>query len=345
MTPTNIWDREEAQAESIATYREQVGNHCNQLIHKFRTALRKHVGIYTLFGMAAFIELVALVTLLPFLIRTSVMAIGLAVLFLTGFSYFIVRLYLQTKKPEQLLDLRDEFIQACKDLLFYQEGIPDHHLSLANATSRLAGLLHQHEYTFYSPPASLAPLTPFLEKLGCWCHWEDVLVMRELLLEYAIDELIKVVRIEPTNLDVHAALANAYVMLSSLYVDPTHDTQLFDRWVPASRYSDEIEEQFRLTAQRAIEEFKILSSYAPDDPWVHEQLAYSYRDLQMPQEEIQEYETILRLRPDDIDTLFQLGVRYFQCGETAKGLEVYEALRHHGHEKANDLLQFYGASL
>ena len=142
---------------------------------------------------------------------------------------------------------------------------------------------------------------------------------------------------------MHAALANAYVMLSSLYTDPrkseSHDEE---RWVSPDRSSLQMQKQFRTTAERAIEEFKILSDYAPDDPWVHLQLAYSYRDLQMPEEEIREYEVVLKLRPDDKETLFKLGMLYFQQGKNANGLRVYELLKRTNYDKAESLIKFYG---
>ena len=101
-------------------------------------------------------------------------------------------------------------------------------------------------------------------------------------------------------------------------------------------------QKFRSIAERAIEEFKILSDYAPEDPWVHAQLAYSYRDLQMPKEEIREYETILQLCPEDKETLFKLGKLYFEQGQNAKGLQVYETLKRSNYKNAENLIHFYG---
>ncbi|MCH9703907.1 MAG: hypothetical protein K0U13_03870, partial [Chlamydiae bacterium] len=192
----------------------------------------------------------------------------------------------------------------------------------------------------YSPPFFLKSLAPTLEKFSCFSHWRDFHQLRELLYSTSIEEHIKVVKCEPTNLEVHAALANAYVLLSTLYSDPRAAD--VERWVPPERYSKEMQSRFKEIAHLAIEEFKILSSYAPDDPWVHMQLAYSYHDLQMPQEEIAEYEKVLQLRPGDKETLFKLGTLYFQMGHNAKGLQVYEALRQTNYSKAETLINFYG---
>lgn len=256
----------------------------------------------------------------------------------------MLRLYLSAKKPDQLLDLVDAYLSRCKEVLRYQEGIPEHHIALANAAHKLAHHLHEKEYSYYSPPFFLKSLASTLEKFSCFCHWKDLHRMKELLLLAAIEEHIKVVKCEPTNLEVHAALANAYVTLSSLYADPKkyHDYDE-ERWIPPERLSGNMAQQFRQTAERAIEEFQILNDYAPNDPWVHMQLAYSYHDLQMPEQEIQEYETVLKLRADDRDTLFKLGVLYFQQGKNAQGLRIYEMLKHTNFKKAESLIKFYGA--
>ena len=57
--------------------------------------------------------------------------------------------------------------------------------------------------------------------------------MKELLLQACIDEHIQLVRMQPTDLEAHAGLANAYVMLSGIYVDPrTFEGLDDDRWIP-----------------------------------------------------------------------------------------------------------------
>jgi tetratricopeptide (TPR) repeat protein len=272
------------------------------------------------------------------------MAFTLAIFFMTLFSYFVLKLYFQAKKPEQLMELCEEYLEKCKEKIHYQEGIPEHHIALAQAAQKFAAALHDKEYSYYSPPFFLRSLASSMEKFSCFCHWKDLHKMKELLLTTAVEEHIKVVKCEPVNLEVHAALANAYVMLSSLYADPRKYLDYDEeRYIPQERFSDSMQTKFRATAKRAIEEFKILNDYAPDDPWVHVQLAYSYHDLQMPEEEIREYETVFQLRPDDKDTLFKLGMLYFQQGENAKGLRIYELLKRTHYKKAESLIKFYGS--
>lgn len=314
------------------------------IVRKFKRSLRFQDIFNCVFLSIAFVEIALFLSLFALLSRSTVLAFTLAVFFLTLFSYFVLRLYMQAKKPDNLMDLVQEYLNRCKETFHYQEGIPEHHIALANASQKFASNLHEKEYTFYSPLPFFQSLAFTLEKFSCFCHWKDFFRFKELLLTSAIEEHLKVVKCEPTNLEVHAALANAYVMLSSLYADPRkyqgHDEE---RWVSPERYSDEMQSKFRATAERAIEEFKILNDYAPEDPWVHVQLAYSYNDLQMPEEEIKEYEIVLKLRPGDKDTLFKLGMLYFQQGQNAKGLQIYETLKQTHYKKAESLIKFYGS--
>lgn len=323
---------------------QQISKLWTPTIKRLGFLLHAYVFFNLFFLFVAGTELAAFISFFALMSKSSVLAFTLAIFFLTLFSYFVLRLYLMAKKPDHLMDLIDEYLGRCRESLRYQEGIPEHHIALANAAHKLAHYLQEKEYSYYTPPPFLKSLAPTFEKFSCFCHWKDLHRLRELLLLTAIEEHIKVIKCEPTNLEVHAALANAYVTLSILYSDP-RKYHGFDeeRWVPPDRYSSEMEEKFRQTAQRAIEEFQILSDYAPNDPWVHMQLAYSYHDLQMPEEEIREYEAVLKLRPDDRDTLFKLGMLYFQQGKNAQGLRIYELLKHSNFKKAEALIKFYGA--
>ncbi len=314
------------------------------VLPQFESSMKAYVLFNMLFLLLGGLECLLLVTFFAFLAKTAILAFSLSLLFLTCFSYFILRLYFQSKKPEEFTLIKERYLRGCKSLLNYQEGIPEHHIALSKACCRFADSLHCREYYFYHAPQWLSHLSSQTEKFSCWWHWQDVFQMKELLLMASVEENIKLVTCEPTSLEVHASLANAYVLLSGLYVDPRKiDGYDEERWIPAHRYNASMEQKFRKTAERAIEEFKILNHYAPDDPWVHAQLAFSYRDLKMPQEEIREYETILRINPDDKDTLYKLGILYFQQGMNAQGLRIYEELKRFNSKKAETLIKHYGA--
>ncbi len=330
--------------ETPSSYQENVHKAFEPTFKQFDRTMKRYALFNIFFFVLCSAEVTFLILSFGFLAQSLILSFSLAVLFFTFFAYFTSRVYFQTKKPEQLKGIRNDYISSCKSLLSYHEGIADHHVALANACCKLANRLHGREYNYYTPPKWLKSFAPLMEKISCWWSWQDVHFMKELLLQTAVDEHVKLVKCEPTSLQSHAALANAYVMLSGLYIDPRNLEGYDDeRWIPEEKYTEAVNEKFRWTAERAIEEFKILSEYAPDDPWVHSQLAYSYHDLQMPLEEIAEYETIQKLTPNDRDNLYRLGVLYFQHGFNAKGLRVYEELKN-GHYKKADLLIKYYAS-
>jgi tetratricopeptide (TPR) repeat protein len=327
------------------SFQEEISKLWGPALRNFNRHIRAYVLFNLSFLIIGFVEIVCFLSFFALLSRSTILGFTLAIFFLTLFSYFVLRLYFQAKKPDQLMDLCAVYLGKCKRMIHYQEGIPEHHIALAQSAQKFAVALHEKEYTYYTPPFFLQTLGPTLERFSCFCHWKDLHRMKELLLTVAVEEHLKIVQCEPTNLEVHAALANAYVMLSILYADPRkmHDYDE-ERYIPEERFGEEMQKRFRIMAERAIEEFKILNDYAPDDPWIHVQLAYSYHDLHMPLEEIREYEIVLSLRPEDKDTLFKLGMLYFQQGMNAKGLRVYDTLKKTHYSKAESLIKFYGSN-
>lgn len=351
MTITEIEERVEAllDAEECvnfdkARFKEHVDITIHDATQRIDRVVRRHVAFNMAFLALGAIEFILFVVFFTLLAQSSTLAMSLAAMFLTLFTYLTLRLYLQARKPELLLSIRDRFLNESKEIISYQDGIAEHHMALANACCRMAAALHNREYSYYTPPERMDFLNPTLQTFSCWWHWHDLHAIREAFMVAAIEEHVKLVKCEPTDLEVHATLANAYVMLSSLYADPRKaEGYDEDRWIPPQRYSEAMRANFRATAERAIQEFKILNEYAPNDPWVHAQLAYSYHDLQMPEEEIRQYETILRINTDDKEALFKLGMLYFQQGRNADGLRIYEQLRDGNYKKAENLIKFYGA--
>jgi tetratricopeptide (TPR) repeat protein len=343
MTSSQL-ETEEYLAIDKHYYEDKISDLCDPALIAFKTIIKSYAMFHALFISLCLVEFVFILLGFTFLAKTSYLAVSLAVFFLTLFTYFVLRIYLNTKKPGQLVDLRDHLLKECKTFLNYQEGRSDHHIALAGASCKLGAALKGVEYNLYKVPPKLESFSNVFQKISCWAHAKDVHDMRELLFLAAINEHIKFIKFEPTNLEAHASLANTYVLLSSLYSDPRKSQDFNENlWVPSYRFDDEMQRKFIASAERAIEEFKILNDYAPNDPWVHTQLAYSYQDLQMPLEEIKEYEMILKICPNDNETLFKLGVLYFEQGFNAKGLQVYEELKRVHYKKAEDLIRFYGS--
>ncbi len=317
---------ENERAFDDAFFQHNLPQYYRAILREFRRVTHSFVSFNLLFLVLFSSELFLFFFFLPFLSRSAIFAFALGGLFLTAFSYFVLLFYFQAKKPEQLIQLRDHFLQSCRQVLSLPPGEAQHHLSLAEALSKLSSYLHDFEWNFYKVPKYLNLFSKTISRFSAYCYGEDVFKMKVLLLQAAVDEHLKQIRITPTDLEVHASLANTYVSLSKIYKGP------------------EFEEKYRTLARLAIEEFSILSQYAPNDPWVHEQLAVGYRDLGMPQEEMREVETLLKLRANDREILYRLGSLYFKQGMNAKGLQIYEELKRANFKKAEDLIASYGSS-
>ncbi|HSX25519.1 MAG TPA: hypothetical protein VLE89_00755 [Chlamydiales bacterium] len=317
-----------------AFFQHNLPQYYRSILRDFRRVTHSFVSFNLLFSVLFAVELTVFFLFLPIFSRSAVLAFALGGLFLTFFSYFVLLFYFQARKPEQLIHLRDQFVRSCRQLLPLPPGEAQHHLSLAEALSKLAAYLHDFEWNFYKTPRFLHSFSRLISRFSAYCYWEDVFKMKLLLLHAAVEEHLKQIRSTPTDLEVHASLANSYVSLSKIYALPRRE--------PGPKTKALFEEKFRTAAQLAIEEFRILSQYAPNDPWVHEQLAVGYRDLGLPEEEIREVETLLKLRPQDKEILFRLGMLYFEQGQNAKGLQVYEELKQANFKKAEDLIAVYG---
>lgn len=298
--------------------------------------LAREKWIYIFFGMALITELSLLLFFFPVLIQSAFFAFVIALLMLTLFGLLLFQQYSSSEKRSYFEELVNDWLEKEK-ASHYKKGDPEAHVKISKTCSKLADRLYQKEYKLLPTSKKLGFLTRILETTSCWLYWKDILQIRELLLQKAVEEHLDLVRAHPATLDAHTLLANAYVMLSGLHVKGEQD-----RWIPPERYGEESAAKFRKAAERAIEEFKIIKDYAPKDPWIYSQLAFSYRELKMPDEERAAYEALLELKPNDHDTRFKLGSLYFQQGQNAKGLKVYDALKKADFARADELLTIYG---
>ena len=313
---------------------------------KFKKITRYYSFFHIIFFSSLVIELLFFLVFFPFFAKSSILAFSLASIFLTGFSYCVLIFYFQAKKPEQFLQLRKEYIESTKADLPFEPGMAEYHLSLSHAATRVVSLLHKQETNYYPYLANFPTLSSLLKKFSIWCHWKDVFKMKELMLFLAINEHIQLIKSEPTDLEAHASLADTYCILSKLYMDPNKFSSSEQMpWVPPAYYSEEMQQKFKTAAERAIEELKILDDYAPNDQWIHAQLAGVYHDLEMPQQEIHEYEKMLKITPSDRQILYRLGILYFQQGYNAKGLRIYEQLKKSKDKKSEDLISYYDSSI
>lgn len=316
---------------------------CKKTHQKLCRYLIRHTGLIAGCLLLMVIELGLFLYFFLFSGKTLVPAFCLACFFLTLFACLVVRLYILSGKSDFFEELVQEYLHEVRNVFPGKQNVVEEQTHLASSATKLAIDLQNQEYILLVKILPFLPQHDFLRRFSCFCFWKDYFLFRECLLQKAIESYIKVVQSIPVDLGAHVSLADAYVALSGLYADPRKYPE-FDSnyWIPPGRYSEEIQEKFFATAKRAIEEFKILNEYAPGNAWVHAQLAYSYHDLQMPIEEIHEYEMILKVKPADIETMTKLGILYFQQGMNAKGLRIYEELKKKDYKKSRKLIKFYG---
>lgn len=322
---------------------DQVNDKGSSALNRFDSTLKKYFIFHAAFFMLAFSQIILFIYFFNSISQLALISVTLSGIFLTLFSYFILRAYWQTTKAQQLLEIKNDLIDELKTIFEYQEDLAECQISMSNALCKMAQSVIGKEYSYFMPPKGLVFTEGLLEKLSYWGYWKDCHQFMEMLLTSAVDEQIKLVKNEPTNPDTHTSLANTYILLTGLYALEHSQEDIDGFWGPSFKEREDMNYKFRIASERAIEELKILSNFAPNDPWIHEQLAYSYRDLQMPAEEIQEYELILRLMPNNAEIMYKLGVLYFEQGKNSLGLHLYEELRHTHYKKALLLIEHYGA--
>jgi hypothetical protein len=306
---------------------------------RFKQIIRTYARFHLLFFTIALSLLIALLGFSSFWAKSAWLAVSLAVLFLTGFTYFVLLFYFQAKKPEQLLELQREYLAKCQKPLLLEKNTPSFHLFISQAIYHLVDQLKGQEQCYYHSLKSLKSLTPLIEKFSIWMHWKDVFSYKEMLLFFAVNETIAHVLLEPTDVQAHASLASAYLSLSKLYLPPSPKLSL----TPKDYASEEMRQKYKKVVGRAIEEFKILDELSPNDLWVQAHLAHLYEALDLPDLQRSAYETILRIAPHDKESVLKLGILYFKQGMNAKGLQVYSTLKNSHDPRAEELISYYSA--
>lgn len=317
------------------------------IIEEFHTLCKRHVLFHASFALIGLLFVLCSLFLFPLLFTSFLIGIAIALGIFGTLSYCVLRLYFNEQKSAAFIRLCNRHSAQCEEQLKYQNEV-QYHSAAANSAYRMAIALTRNELKYHIPIESrwLVSLTSAMSRIA---HWHDFHLIKELFLLASINEHIALIKCIPTNLEAHAALANAYIVLSQHYLPPDPQylfkkhTWLRPSWRPSQKFLKLLEQKFFKTAQLAIEELSILSEYAPHDPWVYEQLAFSYRDLGMPEKEIEQYETLMRLCPEDIDPIYKAGILYFKQGLNAKGLKIYEILKKRNSALAEEVIAYFGA--
>lgn len=326
------------KSELDSSFQQNLPQVYRATLQQFRRVTSAFVFFNFVFFSLFAAELLLFLIFLPFLLQSTLLAISLSGLFLTVFSYFVLNFYYAAKKPEQLMQLKDQFISSCRQLAKTSEDRFPDHLSIAAALIKLAAYLEDFEWQFYRIPSFLKTFQKQISSLSAFCHWQDVFRFKQILFHAAIDEHLSEIRQAPSDLEAHASLANTYITLAKIFIEPKRSPR-----PGAFRKKKELfSTQFQSATKLAMDEFQILNHFAPNDPWVHDQLARGYRGLCLPEEEIREVEILSQLRPQDHELMHRLGLLYFERGWNAKGLKMYEELKKADEAKAQDLIQAYG---
>lgn len=311
-------------------FTEKLSQHCQTSLLQFKKITRYYSLFSLLFLTVALLEILSFFLFFSFFAKSVFLGISIGIIFFTGFAYFVLLFYFQGKKPEQLTALKNHYLKNCKELLR-----PSTDCSFTETIYHLVNALQNQEYTYYRLPNSFKTLGPLLEKFSVWTYWKEVHQMKEMLLLEAIQENLQLVKQKPTDLAVHSSLAQAYTTLANLYQAPEKT------WVPSAYFSPEMKYKFKFYIKKALEEFKIIHHFSPSNAWVHLQMASTYQALEEPQKEIKEYEILHSLLPEDHSILFQLGALYFQQGQYALGLSLYEKLKTLNAPEAEKLISYY----
>jgi tetratricopeptide (TPR) repeat protein len=312
-------------------------------LNAFKQVTRSYALFHITFFSIAFLEVAAFALFFSLLTQTTLFAFSLAALFFTGFTYCVLLFYLQAKKPEDILAIKERFLSSVR------RGIPgsatpiDTHQTLLYALEQLIEVLYQQEYRYYALPRSFPTLSPLMEKFSAWVHWKDLHHMKELLLDELIQEHIALIKLQPLEVSHHASLAKAYEILSWLYTDPRQlDPQRANDWASPEYASPAMREERQRSLLKAARQYQIVLAYAPQDPSVYAQLASVYRDLGDLAAEVRCYEALRAHNPTDPDLCERLGALYFSEGRSAEGLQLYNTLLQEGHtHHAASLIQSF----
>jgi len=288
----------------------------------FQHIVKRELLFHCLFIGLAALAFIFFLFFFSFLSDSFLMGIFIACLFFGVVLYFVLKLYFQEQKPQELLYLRNQYLSSTND---------------EDAVTRFVKVLDQSRLDYIATPSFLDFVKPTIEKFLATYHWRDVHLFKELFLRANVDQMVQRVIKNPTESASHKSLASGYMSLGEHFHRP------LDTLPSSSKTSELFWEHFQTFFRLAIEELLIVKEYSPNDLWTSTKLAECYLTLGMLDQAIVEYETILENNPDDADALFSLGTLYFKQGLHGKGLKIYEQLQLLSPNQAEELIALYGS--
>jgi tetratricopeptide (TPR) repeat protein len=324
------------QAET-ASYRK-TQDPLSEAMSLFKKIMDEHARFHAISLSLIALEIFLFILLYGYLQKTLWITFLLGSIFFTCISYFIIKFYLDSKKPDSLLNLKDHYLDLCKKELLFSDNSKEFHFQIASNLFLLAQTMKGYEYLIYKAPSK--SLIPFLRHFSSFFHWKEVFFIREKLMQLAIDEHIQIVQLYPSDIETHASLAESFMNMGKLYSEliKSHEP-----WIKKALENLEIEKKFLTSTNLALEELKIVENFSEKTPWILAQRASIYHELKRPLDEIQCYETLLEMNPQDEAAIYRLGVLYFAQGLVTQGLQCYQKLRESGDERADTLIKLYDA--
>ena len=146
-------------------FQEKIQAFAVEAVEEFKAITRQYALFHICFFVLACLELLSFALFFSFLTQSVILAFSLAGIFLTGFAYFVFLFYFQAKKPEQLMAVREIFLDNCERLLPFEKGSCDYHSYLKASLNDLVNRLHRQEYFYYRFPASFKTLAPLIFEL------------------------------------------------------------------------------------------------------------------------------------------------------------------------------------
>jgi hypothetical protein len=256
---------------------------------------------------------------------------------LTLFSYLILLFYYRTKKPQDFLDLRRFFVQACRKQIASKKPFQDEHLFLAKAAESLTNKIGKNQF-YFKKQSSMGALLQLL-------RFKDVEKMQELLMYAAIQEHIEIIKKDPLDGRTHLSLAKAYLSMVKLYQSPLEES--FSRIWIVQRILQSEKRQRRVEAAitLAMEELKIGLNSFPDDTWALLELANCYKAINDLHQELSCLVKLQQFIPNDETLLLRLGKLFFLLGKTAEGLDIFSKLKNLNVHLSFELIDSYNAYL
>jgi tetratricopeptide (TPR) repeat protein len=309
-----------------------------QPLAHFLNVVRKVISIQVLLVTLVLVTLSLTIGSI-FLGLEYVAALSVALTILSGLSVVLSSAYFHDIMKKKALTICQEIVQKSspkhpQDAEASAKALTNYAQSMDIKGCDLVHLQHL-------PKSLTMCLNRFIRSFS----WKYVHDFTELLFLASLDQSIAYTKANPLSMHSHACLANCYVMLARHYTYPrTLSPHLpWPRLWISEHHKLLLQTKNRMAAKAAVEELSILKTFAPDELWVHDQLAISYKELNMPKEEIHECEEIIRLCPEDQGAQLRLGILYFQLGLNAKGLIIYERLKAIYPLLSEELISHYGS--